>query len=130
MPTKRVTAFSTPHSLMAASITSVSRGAAEAVAARLQFAPQLAEIVDLAVVGDDVAAVGRMHRLRAGLRQVDDRQPAMAEPDAGFRVAPAVGAVGAAMGEGVGHGARDSGLPGAAVNVEQAGDAAHQSRSF
>ena len=71
-----------------------------------------------------------MHRLCAGFAQVDDGQAAVTEADAGVRVAPGVSAIGAAMGEGVGHGARDSNLPGAAVNVEQAGDAAHQSRSF
>ena len=45
-------------------------------------------VVDLAVVDDDIAAVGRDHRLMAGRRQVDDRKPAVRERNAGLRVNP------------------------------------------
>ena len=53
---------------------------AEAVPALLQLSTQLAEVIDLAVEDDPQPAVGRGHRLRAGLTQVDDREPAMREP--------------------------------------------------
>src|SRR5581483_11948157 len=60
--------------------------AAEALAFRLELVAQLPEVVDLAVEHDDVAAVGRMHRLVAGLREVDDGEPA--EPQARLAFAP------------------------------------------
>src|SRR5687767_11082848 len=56
-------------------------------------------IVDLGVVGDHVAAVGRAHRLVAGRRQLDDRQAAVAEPDSGLRIDPHPLIVRAAMGD-------------------------------
>ena len=64
------------------------------MAQRLQFGHQLLEVVDLAVEHDDDAAVFVVQRLLAG-RQVDDRQPAMAEPDAGLEVQSAF--IGAAV---------------------------------
>lgn len=78
--------------------------AAKAGAFGFEFAAQLAEIINLAVEGDDEAAVGRGHRLMAGRRQIDDGKPAMGERDAGVRIAPEAVIVGAAMGETVGHG--------------------------
>src|SRR5579871_4935457 len=50
----------------------------ERVARGLQFGPQLAEIVQLAIVGDPDLAVFVRHRLTAG-DEVDDRQAAMAQ---------------------------------------------------
>ena len=70
--------------------------AAEGVAARGQFLAQLAVIVDLAVEGDGVAAAGAVHRLRAGLAQVDDGEPLMGEPRAPVGGKPQAVAVGAA----------------------------------
>ena len=53
-----------------------------------QRRPQFLVVVDLAVVDDDEAAVGRDHRLMAGRRQIDDRETAMRERDAGLGVDP------------------------------------------
>ena len=106
--------------------------AAEAVSALGQFRAQLPKVVDLAVVGDDVAAAGRMHRLRAGRREVDDRQPAVAEPDAGLRIAPASAAVRSAVSKGVRHGQCGGGGISSnppAVERHQSRDAAHGNRS-
>src|SRR5690348_15485182 len=50
---------------------------AEAAARGFELSAQLAEIVDLAVVDDDVTAVRRSHRLSARGREVDDGEPAM-----------------------------------------------------
>src|SRR5258706_12357486 len=65
-----------------------------------QRGDQLAIVVDLAVVGDDDAAVLVEQRLLAA-REIDDRQPAMAEPDSGRAVE--TGTVGTAMVERVVH---------------------------
>src|SRR5688500_15879457 len=45
-------------------------------------------IVDFAVEDDDVAAAVRNHRLVAGRRQVDNREPAKAEGDAALAIDP------------------------------------------
>jgi len=45
-------------------------------------------VVDFAVEDHDVAAARGCHRLSAVYRQVDDREPPVAERDAGFRVDP------------------------------------------
>ena len=96
---------------------------AELGALGLQLAAKLPEIVDLAIEHDRRTAIGRMHRLgRAG--DVDDRQPAVAQPDP--RAGPDARPVWSAMGERVRH-ARDAlgidRLGGAAM--ENPGDAAH-----
>jgi len=57
----------------------------EGVAERREFFRQLAEVVDLAVEDGDDRAVRVEQRLLAG-GQVDDRQAAVAEADAGFQV--------------------------------------------
>ena len=46
---------------------------------RLQSPPEVAEIVDLAIVDDDVAGYRIHHGLRASRREIKDRQPAMGE---------------------------------------------------
>ena len=59
---------------------------------------QLAKIINLAVIGQDIAVVRAVHRLRRGIRQVDNRQAPVAERHAGIRRPQAV-TVGAAMGD-------------------------------
>ena len=61
---------------------------AKSVSQRLQFRHQFLIIVDFAVEHHDDALVFVVERLLAG-GQVDDRQPAMAKPDARFEVHPA-----------------------------------------
>src|SRR5205814_1104534 len=51
--------------------------APEANAASFEQAPQLEEIVDLAVVGHDVAAARRRHGLTARFREVEDGETSM-----------------------------------------------------
>ena len=48
-------------------------------AERLQLLPDLRVVVDLAVEGQGDGAGGVQHRLGRGVRQIDDRQPPMAE---------------------------------------------------
>ena len=48
------------------------RVAPEAAAERFELGPELRRAIDLAVIGEDIAAAGRRHGLRAGGRQVDD----------------------------------------------------------
>jgi hypothetical protein len=45
------------------------------VAGLLKLTPNRGPVVDLAIVGNDEAAVARGHRLMAGGRQVDNRKP-------------------------------------------------------
>ena len=59
----------------------------EGVAALFELAPQLAVVVDLAVEHHPDGAVFVANRLLAGL-EVDDAQPAHAEPDAVAEVEP------------------------------------------
>ncbi|MCY1293388.1 hypothetical protein D9M70_426470 [compost metagenome] len=67
----------------------------EAVAERLQFGAQFRVVVEGAVEGQGEAQVGVDHRLRRGVGQLHDLQPAVAEGDRGLGVeAPGVGAAG------------------------------------
>lgn len=100
------------------------RAGAEDLAQRLQLGAQLAEVVDLAAVGQrhPPASLGK-HRLGAVL-QVDDRQAPMAEqrvprqPQA-FGVRPA-------RGQGTGHAFKDAALLAeVAAPVGPAGDSTH-----
>lgn len=50
---------------------------AELPAPCLKLGAQLGMVVDLAIIGDRIASIGREHRLVAA-RQIDDRQPAHA----------------------------------------------------
>ena len=79
------------------------RVAAEAVSGFLELPSQLAEVVDLAVVRDDVAPAARRHGLRALGTQVDDREPAMAQRHAAARIDPGTAVVGAAVAQRVRH---------------------------
>src|SRR6185295_5757719 len=69
---------------------------AEALPEGLEFPAQRAEVVELAVVDDAVAAVLGGHRLAAGAK-VDDRKPGVTEK--GVRLAPQVRGIRAARGE-------------------------------
>ena len=87
----------------------------------------LEEIVDLAVVRDNEAAVGGDHRLMAGGRKVDNGQAPVRERDAGLRIAPKPVIVGAAIGDAVGHRGRIALEPIArARRVQYACNAAHR----
>jgi hypothetical protein len=61
-------------------------------------ASELAEVIELATVDHDVVTVGRMHRLRAGRREVDHGEPAVSGAHTGFHFTPGVGAIRAAVG--------------------------------
>ena len=104
-------------------MTSVSLLVAERVAERGELGDQLLVVVDLAVEDDRDAAVLVEQRLLAG-GDVDDRKPAVAEPDARLEVQPA--AVRAAMVLRLVHAveqvARDLA---AAARVEDACESAH-----
>ena len=96
----------------------------EMVALDLQLGANLAEIVDLAIIGDDQPAIGGQHRLRRGLGKIDDREAAMAEADA--RRGPHAAAVRSTMDERVGHRLDPCRIDRLGhVGVEDAGDAAH-----
>ena len=71
--------------------------APEDVTLLLQLGAQLAGVIDLAVIGEDEAARRRQHRLGAGGAQIDDRQPRMAQRDAGLRVHPHAAGIRTAM---------------------------------
>ena len=60
-------------------MTSVSHWLTNAMAHPLELGAQLEVVVDLAVVGDPDSAAGIDHRLVAGLREVEDLQPAAAQ---------------------------------------------------
>src|SRR3546814_19637961 len=57
---------------------------AETMAAILEFGAQLAEIVDLTIIGERDELVIARHRLRAAL-DIDDRETEMRKADAGRR---------------------------------------------
>ncbi len=82
------------------------RAAAKPVAKPREFVAQLGEIIDLAVVGDDIASVRGMHRLMPERRQIDDRQPPMPKPDAGGGIDEDAGIIRPAVRHRVGHGPR------------------------
>ena len=91
----------------------------------LQRGAHLAEIVDLAIVADRQPPALGQHRLRGGVGKVDDRQAAVAEADAGR--GPDAAAVGAPMGEHLGHRRDPRRIDRLGdVRMEEAGDAAHQ----
>jgi len=63
------------------------------------MAAELGVVVDLAVEGEDEAAVGRHHRLVARGRQVDDRQPSVTKTNTGIGVDPNAAIIGSAVGD-------------------------------
>ena len=87
-------------------------------------APEGQVVVDLAVEGDDHAAIGGRHRLGAAA-EVHDRQPPVAEAE--MRLLVEAGAVRAAVAQRVGHAPQVRALgQRAGAGAEQADDAAHQ----
>ncbi len=97
----------------------------ENVAASFQLSAQFQEVVDFSVERDIQVAIRRRHGLAAGVRQIDDRQAAMAQTDGA--VGPYAVAVGAAMRDEIAHRPDRSGVhrtPG--LEVEPSRDPAHQ----
>ncbi len=62
-----------------------------------QLLTQLREVVDRPVENDDVATVGALHRLTAGVREVEDGQTSESQSDTALQ--KHAGAVGSPMGE-------------------------------
>ena len=104
--------------------------ALEAAAAGFELGPEVAGVVDLAIIGEDAGAAARHHGLGAGGRKIDDGEARVAEHDPGFGVRPDAARVRAAMVERRRHGApkRFKLLStGAALEVHEASDTAHGS---
>ncbi len=99
------------------------------LAGRAELLAQLRMIVDFAVEDDHVAATGRAHRLVAGGRQVEDREPVEGERRPAFGVGPRIRLVGAAVAQAVVHARQDrADVRGARpVPAHEPGDSAHQS---
>src|SRR5207237_3412250 len=88
-------------------------------------------VINLAVEDDHVTLACRKHRLMPGGRQIDNRQPALRQRDAGLSIGPHAVIVRPAMPEQVGHPPRDEGiLPCRASTSEKTGDSAHEGSSF
>ena len=90
---------------------------------------QLAVIVDFAVEDDHVAPRRRDHRLVAGGREIDDRQPPVPERNPCLGIGPHALVVRPPVGDGVGHAPRN-GLERGRRGLERqkASDAAHLAR--
>src|SRR5205807_7694136 len=71
--------------------------AAERAARRLELAPDVAIIVDLAIECDDVAKVCRVHGLGAARTEVDDREPSLPQHRPALGLDPDRAGVRAAM---------------------------------
>ncbi len=97
-------------------------GGPHRVSAPHEVRAQLVMVVDLAVEGHDVAAVGRDHRLRS-VRAVDDRQPCVREPDPAL--GPHVQLVGPAVADRLQRALERVAIGGA--GAQDAREAAHQS---
>jgi hypothetical protein len=69
---------------------------------RLELAPQLRVVVDLAIEDEDTAPLGIPHRLRAA-RDVEDGEPPLAEVQPDAFVDESALAIRTAMDEGIGH---------------------------
>jgi hypothetical protein len=103
--------------------------APETVAERFELWPHFGGAVDLAVIGDDVATGGRDHRLRAGRRQINDRESRMPEAKPRVGIDEHAARVRSPMGEPCRHGDRNRLellRPGPALKLEKACDAAHE----
>src|SRR5690349_8252576 len=101
----------------------------ELFAELLEFGAQRFEVVNFAVEGDYVAAAGRMHRLGAHRREIDDREPTVAEGDAGVLVNPHTVGIRSAVAQTGCHASSNqrellAGL--AAGSIEKTCDAAHR----
>ena len=69
-------------------------------------------VVDLAVERDDEATALGKHRLPPSIREIDDREPAMSERDAGVTIEPKAFGIGPAMAQTGGHLANRSQIAG------------------
>jgi len=95
----------------------------EDVTERFERFAEFAEIVDFAVEGDGEVAAGGDAGLVSGGGEVDDGEPPVSEAEEAVDEEPF--SVRSAMGDGVGHFSQGDGGDGAAVEVEDSGDAAH-----
>ena len=95
----------------------------EAAALPSQLLAELAVVVELAVVGDDVVTGGVHHRLVALRAGIDDRQAAVGEPHRSVGELPF--AVGAPVGDHVAHAPQQREGNRCAGTVQRTGDAAH-----
>src|SRR5262249_35402066 len=83
------------------------RIAAHEAAGRLELAPDLAIIVDLAVEGDHVTSVRRRHRLRTAWTEIDAREPALPEGYTALGFHPDFSGVRSAVPQGLDHSSAD-----------------------
>src|SRR5262249_53012075 len=97
----------------------------EFFADRLELLAQLEEIVDLAVVDDDMTAVGGGHRLVAARTGIDDGKAAKAERDMELGAEPVAGAIGPAMRDLVREVADFGLLDGTATEIKDPGNSTH-----
>ena len=79
MPIKRLIVGSTPKAANRLKHDLGVGMSSELNAARLEFDAQILKVVYLAVIGDDVTAVARDHRLMSGRRQIDDRKSSLSQ---------------------------------------------------
>src|SRR5262249_15971748 len=92
----------------------------------------IAVIVDFAVESNDVATIGRMHRLRPAWAEIDDGEPALAQRHAAFGLDPHGARVRPAMPHGLDHGFADRAQRVSRCRrapIDYAGNAAHRSSS-
>src|SRR5439155_22131140 len=100
----------------------------EDVAVRLQFLPELGEVVDLAIEHDPHRFFAVGHRLMAA-SEIDDRESSKAKAQWSIEMVALI--VGAAVHEAVGHvDDRPAQNLGAVAEVELAANAAHRSVRF
>ena len=107
-------------------------GAPEPHPTRLEPRAQVAVAVHLTVEGDDPPIVGGDHRLRAGRRQVDDREPPVAESDSGLVIGPPALPVGPAVSQRCQHSGQLVGELGrrGPLSDEQPRDPAHSRGAY
>jgi len=90
---------------------------------------QFGGVVDFAIVGEHHAATGRDHRLMPGRAEVDDRQAAVAQRDAGLVVGPDIAAIRATMDQPVGHHPGDAAEIAGGLWLKNSGNSAHRPAS-
>jgi SAM-dependent methyltransferase len=101
---------------------SISAGR-EPVAATLQECPDLGKIVDLPVEHESDGTIGCQHRLRRRLREIEDFQASMSQPDVAAHARAA--SVGTAVSERVGETVEEPVIDGFPVKTNDAGNTAH-----
>ena len=95
MPPRRSRASDAPLAVGFQQDFGVAMGAKD-VAALFQSCAERLKIVDFAVEYDRIAAIGRVHRLRAGF-EINDRKPRMAQSAMAVGIEPNVLRIGASM---------------------------------